>query len=262
MESFWSICRTELRRKPLHLSPSKMTTLGCTIVSIRTDHGREFDNEVQFGEFCNANGNTHNFSAPRTPQSNGMVERKNRTLQKMSRTILNEQSLPQNFFEVWEMSRIVPKGVRDNESIKGDGGLVVGPGNGYLRKGQNRSQKRQNQARERKEREAKVKSKPKIQSQPREVDSERASKIEPENVNCQKWAYPYPPSGPRNLNDVRDDVSNIDTLAIHGNHWGMIAWTYPRAKMDLKKHKDELKVKIEADISSHTRKPGQGSKSF
>nr|GEU28947.1 retrovirus-related Pol polyprotein from transposon TNT 1-94 [Tanacetum cinerariifolium] len=27
-----------------------------TIVSIRTDHGREFDNEVQFGEFCNANG--------------------------------------------------------------------------------------------------------------------------------------------------------------------------------------------------------------
>ncbi|GJV05989.1 retrovirus-related pol polyprotein from transposon TNT 1-94 [Tanacetum coccineum] len=44
--------------------------LGCTIVPIRTDHGREFDNEVQFGEFCNANGITHNFSAPRTPQSN------------------------------------------------------------------------------------------------------------------------------------------------------------------------------------------------
>ncbi|GJU23856.1 retrovirus-related pol polyprotein from transposon TNT 1-94 [Tanacetum coccineum] len=61
--------------------------LGCTIVSIRTDHGREFDNEVQFGEFCDANGITHNFSAPRTPQSNGVVERKNRTLQEMSRTI-------------------------------------------------------------------------------------------------------------------------------------------------------------------------------
>ncbi|GJV49727.1 retrovirus-related pol polyprotein from transposon TNT 1-94 [Tanacetum coccineum] len=68
--------------------------LGCSIVSIRTDHGREFDNEVQFGEFCNANGITHNFSAPRTPQSNGVVERKNRTLQEMSRTMLNEQSLP------------------------------------------------------------------------------------------------------------------------------------------------------------------------
>ncbi|GJS62812.1 retrovirus-related pol polyprotein from transposon TNT 1-94 [Tanacetum coccineum] len=61
--------------------------LGCSIVSIRTDHGREFDNEVQFGEFCNANGITHNFSAPR-----------NRTLQEMSRTMLNEQSLPQKFW--------------------------------------------------------------------------------------------------------------------------------------------------------------------
>ncbi|GJR94466.1 retrovirus-related pol polyprotein from transposon TNT 1-94 [Tanacetum coccineum] len=72
--------------------------LGCTIVSIRTDHDREFDNEVQFGEFCNANGITHNFSAPRTPQSNGVVERKNRTLQEMSRTMLNEQLLPQKFW--------------------------------------------------------------------------------------------------------------------------------------------------------------------
>ncbi|GJW35488.1 retrovirus-related pol polyprotein from transposon TNT 1-94 [Tanacetum coccineum] len=63
----------------------------------KTDHDREFDNEVQFGEFCNANGITHNFSAPRTPQSNGVVERKNRTLQEMSRTMLNEQWLPQNF---------------------------------------------------------------------------------------------------------------------------------------------------------------------
>ncbi|GJW04309.1 retrovirus-related pol polyprotein from transposon TNT 1-94 [Tanacetum coccineum] len=72
--------------------------LGCSIVSIRTDHGREFDNEVQFREFCNANGITHNFSAPRTSQSNGVVERKNRTLQEMSRTMLNERSLPQKFW--------------------------------------------------------------------------------------------------------------------------------------------------------------------
>ncbi|GJT99171.1 retrovirus-related pol polyprotein from transposon TNT 1-94 [Tanacetum coccineum] len=49
-------------------------------------------------EFCNANGITHNFSAPRTPQSNGEVERKNRTLQEISRTMLNEQSLPQKFW--------------------------------------------------------------------------------------------------------------------------------------------------------------------
>ncbi|GJS28853.1 retrovirus-related pol polyprotein from transposon TNT 1-94 [Tanacetum coccineum] len=67
-------------------------------MSIRTNHDREFDNEGQFGEFCNANGITHNFLAPRTPQSNGVVERKNKKLQEMSRTMLNEQSLPQKFW--------------------------------------------------------------------------------------------------------------------------------------------------------------------
>ncbi|GJU75713.1 retrovirus-related pol polyprotein from transposon TNT 1-94 [Tanacetum coccineum] len=71
---------------------------GCSIVSIRTDHGREFDNEVQFGKYYELNGISHNFFAPRTPQSNGVVERKNRTLQEISRTMLNEQSIPQNFW--------------------------------------------------------------------------------------------------------------------------------------------------------------------
>ncbi|GJX98440.1 retrovirus-related pol polyprotein from transposon TNT 1-94 [Tanacetum coccineum] len=61
-------------------------------------HGREFDNEVKFGEFCNANEITHNFLASRTPQSNVMVERKNMTLQEISRAMLNEQSLPQKFW--------------------------------------------------------------------------------------------------------------------------------------------------------------------
>nr|GEX11244.1 retrovirus-related Pol polyprotein from transposon TNT 1-94 [Tanacetum cinerariifolium]GEX13135.1 retrovirus-related Pol polyprotein from transposon TNT 1-94 [Tanacetum cinerariifolium] len=60
----------------------------------RMDHSREFDNEVKFGEFCNANSITHYFSAPRTPQSNDVIERKIRTLQEMSRIMLNEQSLP------------------------------------------------------------------------------------------------------------------------------------------------------------------------
>ncbi|GJV39676.1 retrovirus-related pol polyprotein from transposon TNT 1-94, partial [Tanacetum coccineum] len=69
-----------------------------TLVIVDDYSSREFDNEVQFGEFCNANGIARNFSAPHTPQSNGVVERKNRTLQEMSRTMLNEQSLPQKFW--------------------------------------------------------------------------------------------------------------------------------------------------------------------
>ncbi|GJW35946.1 retrovirus-related pol polyprotein from transposon TNT 1-94 [Tanacetum coccineum] len=80
------------------LSKKIQTQKGCPVISIRTDHGREFDNEIQFGTFCDANGITHNFSASHTPQSNGVVERKNRTLQEMTRTMLNEQSIPQKFW--------------------------------------------------------------------------------------------------------------------------------------------------------------------
>ncbi|GJW72057.1 retrovirus-related pol polyprotein from transposon TNT 1-94 [Tanacetum coccineum] len=95
--------------------------LGCTIVLIRTNHSREFDNEVQFGEFCNSNGITHNFSAPRTPQSNGMVERKNRTLLEMSTTMLNEQYLPQKFWcnvvdtSTYILNRILIRVILDEE---------------------------------------------------------------------------------------------------------------------------------------------------
>ncbi|GJU71609.1 retrovirus-related pol polyprotein from transposon TNT 1-94 [Tanacetum coccineum] len=62
--------------------------LGCTIVSIRTDHGREFDNEVQFGEFCNANGITPILlSSMHSPIKMALVERKKRTLQEYGRTM-------------------------------------------------------------------------------------------------------------------------------------------------------------------------------
>ncbi|GJS22936.1 reverse transcriptase domain-containing protein [Tanacetum coccineum] len=74
-------------------------------------------------------------------------------------------------------------------------------GNGYPRKGQKSKPKRQNRARERKDREkskrpSQSQQKNQSQSQPGEVALEKASKTKPENLNCQKWAHPYPPSGP------------------------------------------------------------------
>ena len=69
---------------------------GFTISCIRSDHGREFEN-VEFEGFCDEQGIEHTFSTPRTPQQNGVVERKNRTLQEMARTILHENNLP-NYF--------------------------------------------------------------------------------------------------------------------------------------------------------------------
>nr|CAN81294.1 hypothetical protein VITISV_003263 [Vitis vinifera] len=70
---------------------------GFTITCIRSDHGREFEN-IDFEDYCNEHGINHNFSAPRTPQQNGVVERKNRTLQEMAKTMLNENNLPKYFW--------------------------------------------------------------------------------------------------------------------------------------------------------------------
>ncbi|GJT38475.1 retrovirus-related pol polyprotein from transposon TNT 1-94 [Tanacetum coccineum] len=90
--------KTEAFEKSKIFSKMIQHKLGFSIVSIRMNHGQEFDNEVQFRNYYDLNGISHNFSAPRTPQSNGVVERKNHTLQEMSRTMLNEQSIPQKFW--------------------------------------------------------------------------------------------------------------------------------------------------------------------
>jgi len=72
-------------------------TKNINIGSIRSDHGGEFQNE-KFVKFCEKLGILHNFSAPRTPQQNGVVERKNRSLEELARTMLSESSLPKYFW--------------------------------------------------------------------------------------------------------------------------------------------------------------------
>ena len=70
---------------------------GFKIIKIRSDHGGEFENDV-FENFCIENDFEHNFSFPRTPQQNGVVERKNRTLQEIARIMLCENNLPKHFW--------------------------------------------------------------------------------------------------------------------------------------------------------------------
>jgi len=62
------------------LAKRLQNTYCSNIGAIRSDHGGEFHNEI-FNNFCNKLGIFHNFSAPRTPQQNGVVERKNRSLE-------------------------------------------------------------------------------------------------------------------------------------------------------------------------------------
>ena len=51
------------------------TQRSASIVSVRSGRGGEFVN-AKFENFCSTHGYTHNFSSPRTPQQNGVVERK------------------------------------------------------------------------------------------------------------------------------------------------------------------------------------------
>ena len=56
---------------------------------IISGNGTKFKNGI-LNEFCTEKGIFRQFSALRTPQQNGVVERKNMTLVEASRTILNE----------------------------------------------------------------------------------------------------------------------------------------------------------------------------
>ena len=73
------------------------TKLNQVICSIRSDHGTKFVNS-KLDKFWMENGTSHNFSTPRTPQQNRVVERKNRTLVNIARTIIIESNHPQNFW--------------------------------------------------------------------------------------------------------------------------------------------------------------------
>jgi len=67
------------------------------IVKIRSDHGTKFENS-KFHEFCTGEGIKHEFLSPITPQHNGVVKRKNRTLQESARVMLHAKHLPYHFW--------------------------------------------------------------------------------------------------------------------------------------------------------------------
>ncbi|KAK0607836.1 hypothetical protein LWI29_021318 [Acer saccharum] len=62
-----------------------------------SDHETRFEN-AKFSEFCDGLGISHEFSTPRTPQQNGVVERKNRVLQEMAKVMLNSKKIPRNLW--------------------------------------------------------------------------------------------------------------------------------------------------------------------
>jgi transposase InsO family protein len=68
-----------------------------TIKKVRSDNGSEFKN-TRVDVLCDELGIKHQFSAKYTPQSNGLVERKNRTLIDMARSMLSEYNVSHSFW--------------------------------------------------------------------------------------------------------------------------------------------------------------------
>nr|GEW01249.1 retrovirus-related Pol polyprotein from transposon TNT 1-94 [Tanacetum cinerariifolium] len=67
--------------------------LSLKVKIIRSDNRTEFKNQ-DLNQFCGMKGIKREFSVPRTPQQNGIAERKNRTLIEAARTMLVDSLLP------------------------------------------------------------------------------------------------------------------------------------------------------------------------
>jgi hypothetical protein len=68
-----------------------------TIKRVRSDNGSEFKN-TRIDELCDDFGIRHQFLAKYTPQSNDLVERKNKTLIDMARSMLSEYNMSKSFW--------------------------------------------------------------------------------------------------------------------------------------------------------------------
>jgi transposase InsO family protein len=67
------------------------------VKKIRSDNGTKFKN-TQVEDFLDEEGIKHDFLAPHTTQQNGVAKRRNRTLIKMARTMLDEYKTSDRFW--------------------------------------------------------------------------------------------------------------------------------------------------------------------
>src|SRR3954469_20620359 len=89
--------KTEVQEVFKRFSSRASTNFGVKIKHIRSDNGTEFKNSG-LDDYLDELGITHELSDPYTPQQNGVVERKNRTLAEMARTMLDEYKTPHRFW--------------------------------------------------------------------------------------------------------------------------------------------------------------------
>nr|GEX12690.1 putative ribonuclease H-like domain-containing protein [Tanacetum cinerariifolium] len=92
--------------------------LSLKVKIIRCDNGIEFKN-ADLNQFCRLKGIKREISVPRTPQQNGIAERKNKTLIEAARTLLWIFNLKTDEFGgvLKNKDRLVAQGFRQKEGI-------------------------------------------------------------------------------------------------------------------------------------------------
>lgn len=89
-----------------------------SIKMFRTDRGGEFTSS-EFNKFCEEAGIQRQLTAPYTPQQNGVVERRNKTLMEMTRSILKHMGVPNSFWgeatrhATYLINRVVTRSLND-----------------------------------------------------------------------------------------------------------------------------------------------------
>ncbi|KAD6118915.1 hypothetical protein E3N88_10186 [Mikania micrantha] len=95
--TFFLFSKDETSDKIIALVTHLERQFSLPVKMIRSDNGTEFKNQV-LDKFCISKGILRQYSAPRTPAQNGVVERKNRTLIEAARTMLADSGLPLSFW--------------------------------------------------------------------------------------------------------------------------------------------------------------------
>ncbi|KAL9413504.1 hypothetical protein AB3S75_042066 [Citrus x aurantiifolia] len=91
---------------------------GCKMKTLRTDRGGEFI-YTPFMNYCRDNGIKKQLTISQSPQQNGVVERKNRTIVEVARSMLKGKGIPNNLWAeachttVYILNRSPTKAVRD-----------------------------------------------------------------------------------------------------------------------------------------------------
>ncbi|KAG7582944.1 Zinc finger CCHC-type superfamily [Arabidopsis suecica] len=88
------------------------------IQTLRTDRGGEFVS-LEFNSFCEEFGIKRHLTAPYSPQQNGVVERRNRTMMEMTRSMMKHMHLPNYLWgetirhTTYLLNRVVTRALKD-----------------------------------------------------------------------------------------------------------------------------------------------------